>query len=176
VTVDLLKVAAFVAYLASWALLGIAALLGMIRGPKSAGTISLQGTLGTLLQIGAAGIVTRSMGSGALHPERWELAATLILAPASAWLFVWAQASAARSSGGLVTDGAYAWLRHPMYLAFLGMLIATGLAVSARHALLAAVAIYILGSEIRIAVEEAGLENYDDYRKRTRWRYLPGLR
>jgi protein-S-isoprenylcysteine O-methyltransferase Ste14 len=176
VTADLLRVAAFVAYLAAWALLGLAALFGMVRGPKTSGAISLQGTLGTLLQIGAAGVVTRSMASGALRLEWWELIGMLILSPASAWLFVWAQASASRSAGGLVTDGAYAWVRHPMYLAFLGMLVATGFAVSARLFLLVAVAVFLLGSELRIAVEEAGLEKYDDYRRRTRWRYLPGLR
>src|SRR4051812_3645241 len=108
--------AAFVAYLASWTLLGLAAMLGMIRGKKSFGSISLPGALGTFLQIGAAGMITRSVPSGALHPEPWELIAMLILSPASAWLFIWAQATASRSSG-LVTDGAYRWVRHPMYLA-----------------------------------------------------------
>jgi protein-S-isoprenylcysteine O-methyltransferase Ste14 len=100
----------------------------------------------------------------------------LVLAPASAWLFVWAQVPASRSTGELVTDGAYAWVRHPMYLAFLGLLVATGFAVSARWSLLAGVALYVVGSELRIAWEEAGLQEYESYRQRTRWRYLPWLR
>ncbi|MEO5926594.1 MAG: isoprenylcysteine carboxylmethyltransferase family protein [Bryobacteraceae bacterium] len=175
-TEDLLKAAAFVSYLAALVVLALAALLGIAKGPKAAGGISFQGAMGTFLQVAAAGVITRSMGSGALHPAAWELIGMLVLAPASAWLFVWAQVPAARSTGGLVTDGAYAWVRHPMYLAFLGMLLATGLAVSARGSLLAAVAIYLFGTELRIAVEEAGLENYADYQQRTRWRYLPSLR
>ncbi len=173
---DPLKAAAYVSYLAALTLIAIAALFAIVRAPKSPGSITLQGTLGTLFQIAAAGIITRSTTGGALHPAQWELIAVLILSPASAWLFVWAQVPAARSTGGLVTDGAYAYVRHPMYLAFLGILLATGLAVSARGSLLAAAAIYIFGTELRIAVEESGLENYAEYSQRTRWRYLPGLR
>ena len=173
---DLLKVAAYVVYLASWTVLGISALIGMARGPKALGSITFQGSLGTFLQIAAAGILTRSMSSGTLRPATWELIGMLLLSPASAFLFVWAQGSAMRSAGGIVSDGAYARVRHPMYLAFLGMLIATGLAISARGALAAAVVVYIWGTELRIAVEESELQNYADYRKQIRWRYLPFLR
>jgi protein-S-isoprenylcysteine O-methyltransferase Ste14 len=63
-----------------------------------------------------------------------------------------------------------------MYLAFLGLLVATGFAVSAGWMLVLGVAIFVVGSEIRIAVEEAGLEGYAEYKQSTRWRYLPGLR
>ncbi len=173
---DLLKVAAYVAYLAAWTLLGISALIGMIRGPKAFGAITFQGALGTFLQIAAAGILTRSMTSGSLHPAPWELIGVLLLSPASAFLFVWAQGSAMRSTGGIVSDGAYARVRHPMYLAFLGMLIATGLAISARGALAAAIVVYIWGTELRVSVEESELNGYAAYREQTRWRYLPGLR
>jgi protein-S-isoprenylcysteine O-methyltransferase Ste14 len=172
----LLKVAAYVAYLAALTLIAIAALLAAIRAPKSPGSITLQGTLGTFLQIGAAGILTRSMPSGPLHPEIWEQLAILILSPVSAFLFVWAQGAAMRSTAALVTDGPYAHLRHPMYLAFLGMLIATGLALSARGPLLAAIAIYIFGTELRVSLEESELPGYAAYRQQARWRYLPGLR
>lgn len=41
---------------------------------------------------------------------------------------------------------------------------------------MAGVAVYIAGTELRIALEEAGLSGYEDYRQLTRWRYLPGLR
>lgn len=128
---DLLRVAAFVAYLAALVVFAGAALFGM-AGRGMRGSVSLQGAIGTVLQIAAAAIVTRALPSGALRPQSWELVGMLLLAPASALLFVWAQVPAARSSGGLVTDGAYAWVRHPMYLAFLGLLLATGFAVSAR--------------------------------------------
>jgi protein-S-isoprenylcysteine O-methyltransferase Ste14 len=81
----------------------------------------------------------------------------------------------------LATGGAYAWLRHPTYLAFLAMLIATGLVTSAGPKLVAAVILYLVGSELRIAYEETELAekfpaDYAQYRLRTRWRSLPGLR
>ncbi len=135
----------------------------------------MQGSIGTLLQLGAAVLVTRALPDEPLRPLPWELAG-MLLAPLSAWLFVWAQVPAARSDGGLVTDAAYAWVRHPMYLAFLGLLLATGFAISARWLLLGAVGLYVAGTELRVAVEEAGLAGYADYRSRTRWAYLPGLR
>ena len=80
-----------------------------------------------------------------------------------------------------MTAGAYRQLRHPMYLAFLAMLLATGLLASAGLKLIVATGLYIVGSEIRIASEEAELEQkfpkeYPRYRSKTRCRYLPGLR
>ena len=72
-------------------------------------------------------------------------------------------------------------MRHPIYLAFLAMLLATGLLVSAIPKLVIAVIIYLAGAEMRIADEERELsarhgDEYEQYRRRTRWRYLPGLR
>ena len=80
-----------------------------------------------------------------------------------------------------MTHGVYAWMRHPIYLAFLAMLLATGLLASAGRGLLVAVVMYLAGSELRIASEEEDLARtfraeYEQYRLRTRWRYLPGLR
>jgi protein-S-isoprenylcysteine O-methyltransferase Ste14 len=172
----LLRAAAFVAYLAALVVVAGAAMLGMTREQGVTSGISIRGTIGTLLQLGAAVLVTRAMSSGALRPQTWELAGMLVLAPASAWLFVWAQVPASRSEGGLVTDGAYGWVRHPMYLAFLGLLVATGFAVSAGLTLVAAVAVYAVGTELRIAVEEGGLAGYAEYRRITPWRYIPRLR
>lgn len=173
---ELLRAAAFVAYLAALVVFAGAALFGIARGRAVAGNISLQGAIGTVLQLAAAVIVTRAMPPEALRPHAWELAGMLVLAPASAWLFVAAQVPASRSAGELVMDGAYGWVRHPMYLAFLGLLVATGFAVSAGLWLVVGIAIYVVGTELRIALEESGLEGYAAYRERTRWRYLPGLR
>ena len=81
----------------------------------------------------------------------------------------------------VISTGPYAWVRHPIYLAFLAMLIATGLLVSDGVKLILPVLLYLAGSELRIASEEAELakkfpEGYAIYRSRTRRRYLPGLR
>ncbi len=55
----------------------------------------------------------------------------------------------------LVREGPYAYVRNPIYSAMFGMLIATGLIVTNRFALVAAVAVFYIGTRIRISREEA---------------------
>jgi protein-S-isoprenylcysteine O-methyltransferase Ste14 len=139
--------------------------------------------IGTVLQILAAFAVTRQMASGPLHAGTLALAGALLLAPFGAGLFVWALRSVPRAADGktLVTGGAYRWLRHPIYLAFLAMLVATGFLIADGIRLILPVLLYVAGSELRIASEEGALaktfpQDYPRYRNRTRWRYFPGLR
>jgi protein-S-isoprenylcysteine O-methyltransferase Ste14 len=71
----------------------------------------------------------------------------------------------------LVTDGPYALVRHPIYTGMLGMLLATGLAVSRWYFLLVGAALYWIGTVIRTRVEERLLRSafgaaYDDYTRR----------
>jgi protein-S-isoprenylcysteine O-methyltransferase Ste14 len=54
----------------------------------------------------------------------------------------------------LATKGPYARVRHPIYTGMLGMLIATGLAVSHWIALVAAIVIFATGTLIRVRIEE----------------------
>ncbi|HEY6230453.1 MAG TPA: isoprenylcysteine carboxylmethyltransferase family protein [Pyrinomonadaceae bacterium] len=54
----------------------------------------------------------------------------------------------------LATNGPYAYVRHPIYTGMLGMLVATGLAISHWAALLAALAVFFAGTVIRIRSEE----------------------
>jgi protein-S-isoprenylcysteine O-methyltransferase Ste14 len=174
-------------YLAAWVVFAIAAVAGALprlrRQAAATRAITGPALIGTLLQVLAAVAVSRSMGSGPLRPGTYELAGALVLAPLGAAIFVWALRSVPREADGetLVTEGAYAWLRDPIYLAFLAMLVATGLLVSEGVKLILPVLLYVAGSELRIASEEAELagkfgERYALYRSRTRWRYLPGLR
>lgn len=182
-----LRVAAFVAYLAAWLVLAVAAAVSALPRFRRPGGVPARPTVqvvaGTLLQVASVPVVTMTMGSGPLRPQAFELAGALALAPLAAGLFVWALRSAPGDSGGsaLATGGAYAWLRHPIYLAFLAMLAATGLLASSGLKLAGAAVLYIAGTELRIASEEAELARrfpaaYEQYRLRTRWRYLPGLR
>jgi protein-S-isoprenylcysteine O-methyltransferase Ste14 len=54
----------------------------------------------------------------------------------------------------LATEGPYRFVRHPIYSGMLGMLLATGLAFSHWLALPAAIAVFFVGTVIRIRSEE----------------------
>ena len=54
----------------------------------------------------------------------------------------------------LATKGPYSFVRHPIYTAMLGMLLANGIAFSNWPALLVAIAVYLVGTLIRIRSEE----------------------
>ena len=177
--------AAFVTYLAAWAVFAGAAALNALfhlRRPTTPITLHAPLVIGTLLQFAGALAVTLSMRRDApLQPPLPHLVAVLILAPLAAILFIWTLRSQSRSPvTGLVTTGAYDILRHPLYLAFLLMLLATGLLVTTIPKLAASALLYLAGSELRLASEEQELLDrypaYADYRQRTRYRYLPGLR
>ena len=182
-----MKIAAYCGYLAAWLVFAVAAVIGALprlrRQASAPKVITAPALIGTLLQVLAAFAITRSMGSGPLRPRTFELAGALVLAPLGAALFVWALRSVPRDADAdtLVTGGAYSWLRNPIYLAFLAMLIATGFLVAGGIKLILPVFLYVAGSELRIASEEGELarkfpEGYALYKTRTRWRYLPGLR
>jgi protein-S-isoprenylcysteine O-methyltransferase Ste14 len=71
----------------------------------------------------------------------------------------------------LITTGPYAVVRHPIYTAMFGMLLATGLTLSAWPALLIAAALFIGGTLWRISMEERLLkqsfgEAFDQYAAR----------
>ena len=75
----------------------------------------------------------------------------------------------------LVIAGPYCRVRHPIYSGMLGMLIASGIAVSRWQALLAAVFVFAIGTAIRIRSEEKLLreafgDDFDAYR-----RYVPAI-
>jgi protein-S-isoprenylcysteine O-methyltransferase Ste14 len=184
---EALRFTAFCAYLAAWLVFAVGAAASSIpllqRQAGAATRIKPAVAIGALLQIAAMLTITFRLSGGPLRPKPLELAAVALLAPLAAALFVWALLSAPRHAGldTLVTRGVYAQMRHPIYLAFLAMLLATGLLASAGQRLLVAVVIYLTGSELRIASEEEDLARkfaaeYEQYRLRTRWRYLPGLR
>jgi protein-S-isoprenylcysteine O-methyltransferase Ste14 len=184
-SIEHLRAAAFCVYLTAWLVLAVAAALGALsRRHRQAATlvhITMPAIVGTLLQAAGAAVITLTMGKGELRPRTYELIGALVLAPLAAAVFGWALRLAATDVPSLVTTGAYAWMRHPIYSAFLAMLLATGLLTSAGVNLVAATVLYLAGSELRIAHEEAELAEkfpagYAQYRLRTRWRYLPGVR
>lgn len=159
--------------------IGTAWVLSLLRGRSAPSVFSLPVIVGTLLQAMAPAAVSAWMPSGPLNPSREALTAVLVLAPLASWLFVWTMVSAHDQK--LVTAGPFAWVRHPMYLAFLAMLVATALVVGVGWKVMGAVLVYVMGSEMRIREEEADLRHrfaseHEAYARAVRWRYLPGLR
>ena len=174
-----MRAVAFCTYLAAWLTFALAAAQQAIAklGQKQPIHLDAPLVIGTGLQFAGALAVTLSIQTGALNPPLTHLVAVLILAPAAAALFLFTL----RSQGtGLVTTGAYAHLRHPLYLAFLLMLLATGLLVTIWPKIAAAALLYLIGSELRLASEEQELTarypHYASYQQSTRYRYLPGIR
>ena len=55
----------------------------------------------------------------------------------------------------LVREGPYAHVRHPIYVAMLGLLVGTGLNATPFFVLAAASALYLVGTKLRLSTEEA---------------------
>ncbi len=79
----------------------------------------------------------------------------------------------------LATRGPYRFVRHPIYTGMLGMLLATGLAISQWPSLVAAIATFFIGTIIRVRSEEKLLREqfgpkFEAYSKRVP-AMLPGV-
>jgi protein-S-isoprenylcysteine O-methyltransferase Ste14 len=76
----------------------------------------------------------------------------------------------------VITTGPYAIVRHPMYFGALFYFAATSLVLGSWWGL-ATVPVFAVLLGIRIGIEEktlrTGLEGYDDYARRVRWRLMP---
>jgi protein-S-isoprenylcysteine O-methyltransferase Ste14 len=182
---DALRLTSFLVYLASWLALAIVAVAGALpsrsKRTRHETVLSTPVVFGTVLQALSALPISLSLSDGPLRPAFFELIAALVLAPLAVLLFGWSLWSGRKQTGQLITSGPYSRLRHPIYLAFLAMLLATGVLVSARAALVVATILYVTGTELRVRAEEAELDErfpkqYARYRSNTRWAYLPGLR
>lgn len=182
-----LRIAAFCAYLGAWVVFAIGAIVGGMPAFQRRAGVALNFetsvVIGTILQIASVLAITLRLGDGPLRPNPLECLGALALAPLGATLFICALVSARHNASQqtLITGGVYAWMRHPIYLAFFAMLLATGLLASSGPKFAVAAIIYLAGSELRIAAEEQKLSAafpaaYEQYRHRTRWRYFPGLR
>jgi len=91
----------------------------------------------------------------------------------------WAVAARLVEGHNLITDGPYRIVRNPIYTGMLGMLIATGLAVTRWSVLLAGIAVFVLGTYLRVRVEERLLRGhfgseFDDYARRVP-AMIPGI-
>ena len=81
--------------------------------------------------------------------------------------------------GSDVQDGPFALVRHPIYVALFGLMLATALALGHVVNLIVAIPLYLWGTLSRVAIEERLLRNafgdaYDVYAKRVK-RFVPGV-
>ena len=86
----------------------------------------------------------------------------------------WSLTARVRGDHELIRSGPFARVRHPIYSALLGLLVATALCLAVWWALPLAAAVYLLGTRWRTAREERLLTEmfgsaYDDYRRQVPW-------
>jgi protein-S-isoprenylcysteine O-methyltransferase Ste14 len=169
-----------------WLGFGIILILGRSRSAKSDKKRDATSHLGFLLQCAGYGICFvfhrpyfSPMASSEILGMTISIAA-IAIAIASEWLTFaaamtlgkqWALVARVVEGHELVERGPYGLVRNPIYLAMLGMLIATGSAISYWQALLAALVVFLFGNGIRIRSEERLLREafgskFDDYARR----------
>jgi len=157
------------------------------RSPASLASMALQG-LGFAIAWGWH----RPVGSTLLGVRReWELAVAVgaaLLAVASGLFGVWAVRTLGKQwslvarladQHELITSGPYAIVRHPIYTALLGLLLATGVALSEFLPTVIAAAIYAGATMMRVGSEERLLASafgaaHTDYKRRVR-AFIPGM-
>jgi protein-S-isoprenylcysteine O-methyltransferase Ste14 len=117
------------------------------------------------------------------------LIASMILGPLSvafAWMAArnlgkqWRYEAGLNEQHELIQSGPYRWVRHPIYVSILGMLLATGAAWTWWPMLVAALIPFLAGTEIRVRSEHRLLgerfqESFIAYRSRVR-AYIPFIR
>lgn len=184
----------FFAVTAGWIAFG-AIMTGRIRraraaGPSGSTARDAKSVFGILLQAAALGMTW----VGALRLDVMSAAnvatalAISALTVASVWLFWWATrtmgdnwslVARTRREHLLVTNGPFAHVRHPIYVAVFGMLIAGAASVGHLSTLIVAAPVYWIGTAFRVAAEERLLRQsfgaaYDAYAARVK-RFVPGL-
>lgn len=112
----------------------------------------------------------------------------ILIAVGSVWLLTtavrtlgkeWSITARVVEGHKLATTGPYAYVRHPIYAGMLGMLLATGLAVSYWVAIPIALVVFFIGTVIRVRREEKLLreafgEQFENYSRRVP-AIVPGL-
>jgi len=168
------------------ALLAIA-VMGRRGAARANAKRDLKSSIGFLLQIAAYAICFifdrtsfRAFFPMARLSENVLAAVTILLAVASTWFCYvsaralgkqWALMARVIEGHELIAQGPYALVRNPIYLAMLGIEVASGLAFGRWQALVAATAVFLAGTWIRIHTEEKLLREafgakFDSYAER----------
>jgi protein-S-isoprenylcysteine O-methyltransferase Ste14 len=121
--------------------------------------------------------------------SRLSLIASMLVGPPSvalAWAATrhlgkqWRYQAALSEDHELIQTGPYRWVRHPIYASMFGMLLSIGFAWTWWPMFVAAVIVFIIGTEIRVRAEERLLaerfqDSFSAYRSRVR-AYIPLIR
>ena len=119
----------------------------------------------------------------------WKIfpaAVLLVLAAILSWTAVaalgrhWRFDASLDADHHLVRSGPYCFVRHPIYASMLCMLLGTGLIVAQWPLFVSAILIFLIGTEIRVRIEDGLLasqfgEEFTAYRRRVP-SYIPWLR
>ncbi len=133
------------------------------RDLASWGGLALQG-VGFAIAFNAQRITGAPLVPGAPPAVDWLFAALAALLAAASTLFAgwalrtldkqWSLTARVREDHLLVTSGPFARVRHPIYAALLGLLVATGIALADWRGLLLGIVVYVLGTLWRASREE----------------------
>jgi protein-S-isoprenylcysteine O-methyltransferase Ste14 len=154
------------------------------RSEKSWGGIAVQ-TIG-IFSVGFGPIMVSLDPLGA--PALLQALVVGLFMASAIWLFAassramgsnWAIVASTRSDHELVTSGPFAYVRNPIYVALFLFMIAMAVAYGHYAGLIAGVPLYIIGTMMRVSIEERLLRTqfgtaYDAYAARVK-RFVPGL-
>ena len=169
--------------IAGWFIVGVAMVIG--RRPSRVARVrqrSVAGLAGLALQGAGFALVFgwRRIGIDAA-PIGWPAAAVsaaLNLGSATFMFFAvrtlgkqWSLLPRLLEEHALIEEGPYSVVRHPIYTAMLGLLVATGVALERSSVVALAAALYVAGTVIRIRLEERLLNQvvgrrYSEYSRR----------
>ncbi|MGA8870588.1 MAG: isoprenylcysteine carboxylmethyltransferase family protein [Candidatus Acidiferrales bacterium] len=184
---DLPAEIAFFAVLAGWLGFGAVLALGKRRAAPGAAKRDWKSGAGFLLQAAAYAIcfVFARTYFSAIRPMSYLaevilVGVTIAIVVASVWFCYaaamalgkqWALVARVIEGHELISTGPYAVVRNPIYLAMLGMYVASALAVTRWQAALIGLIVFLAGTAIRIRAEENLLRGafgarFSDYARR----------
>ncbi len=186
----MLQIAAFVELIICWVLWSLGFVQPRKQSARQKKVVTAPASKwGIILEMFGFALVWAYVRPVGFEKSAPSLIASMILAPPSAALG-WAAArhlgkqfrleAALSEDHELVQTGPYRWVRHPIYASMLGMLLATGLAWTWWPMFLAALIVFIAGTEIRVRAEDRLLaerfqKSFTAYRSRVR-AYIPFIR
>ncbi len=154
---------------------------------KTPQTVDRRARWGILLQFVAFSLVWQG-SFWTRSPHAWQLAISFLLI-GLANLLSWSGAralgrelrldAAVGAEHELIRSGPYRIVRHPIYTSMLCLILGTGLLLAPPLMLLVSLLLFVIGTEIRVRIEDGLLasrfgENFQNYR-RTTPRYIPLL-